>query len=156
MDLIQQVEQAIGPILSDQGYNLVRIKLDGLKRRTLQIMIERSDETGVTIEDCTRAHRAISVLLDLEDFIKTAYNLEVSSPGLDRPLVKQSDYVRFAGQDIQLKTFHPINGQKRFAGTLVSANQDEIELMIETQDAQMQKVTISFDQIAQAHLKPKF
>lgn len=156
VDLIQQIEQAIEPTLQGQGYGIVRIKLDGLKRRTLQIMIERLDEQGITIDDCTTVHRAVSVLLDLEDFIKTAYNLEISSPGLDRPLIKKRDYERFKGHDVNIRTYHPIAGQRRFSGRLEDIGPDDVQLLITLNDTDNHVVSIPFVEISQAQLQPKF
>jgi ribosome maturation factor RimP len=105
---------------------LVRLIEGG--RRTLQIMAERADNRNMTVEDCATISHSISAILDVEDPIKGAYTLEVSSPGIDRPLVKFTDFVRFKGFDARLETKMTIDGRKRFKGTIVHVEGNEIVL----------------------------
>ena len=119
MDILSRIIEIIEPSLSAQGYSLVQVKLtDGARRKTLMVMAERADGVMMGFDDCTEISNTVSALLDVEDPITGAYNLEVCSPGLDRPLTKASDYARFAGQEIKAETIIPINGRKRFRGVL--------------------------------------
>jgi ribosome maturation factor RimP len=106
------------PILIGMGYRLVRVKISGLDGCTVQIMAERPDGT-MTVEDCEDVSRALSPVLDVADPIDRAYRLEVSSPGLDRPLVRRSDFVRFAGHQLKLEMAVAIDGRRRFRGLLL-------------------------------------
>src|SRR5258708_669553 len=117
MDIIQKITQSIEPSLSAMGYGLVIVKLgDSGKRKTLMIMAERTDGVGMSFNDCAEISRTISALLDVEDPITTAYDLEVCSPGVDRPLTREADFVRFAGSEVKLETMLPIDDRKRFRG----------------------------------------
>jgi ribosome maturation factor RimP len=106
------------PVLIGMGYRLVRVKISGLDGCTVQIMAERPDGT-MTVEDCEDVSRALSPVLDVADPIDRAYRLEVSSPGLDRPLVRRSDFVRFAGHQLKLEMAVAIDGRRRFRGLLL-------------------------------------
>ena len=94
MDVIKRIEALISPSLQEMGLSIVRTQLSGKERLKLQIMIERSNGTSVNLGDCTKASRAISTLMDVEDPIRGSYTLEVSSPGIDRPLVHLKDFER--------------------------------------------------------------
>src|SRR5437773_11488495 len=96
------------------GYRLVRVALIGAQRPTLQVMAERRDEAAMTVEDCADISRSISALIDVEDPIAGAYLLEVSSPGIDRPLVRPEDYDRFAGFEARIELGEPVDGRKRY------------------------------------------
>ena len=100
------------------GYEVVRVQLTGGQRMVLQVMAERADGAPMTVEDCADISRAISAVLDVEDPIKSAYTLEVSSPGIDRPLTRLKDYERFAGFEAKLETRLAVDGRKRFKGML--------------------------------------
>src|SRR5215510_15886991 len=106
------------PVLGGMGYRLVRVKVSGLDGCTVQIMAERPDGT-MTVEDCEEVSRALSPVLDVADPVDRAYRLEVSSPGLDRPLVRRSDFVRFAGHQLKLEMAVAIDGRRRFRGVLL-------------------------------------
>lgn len=103
------------PALRDLGYRLVRVRISGLNGMTIQIMAERPDGL-MTVQDCELASSVLSPLLDVEDPVSTAYHLEMSSPGIDRPLVRVSDYRRAVGHEARLETSQPIDGRKRFRG----------------------------------------
>ncbi|MEO0036217.1 MAG: hypothetical protein RLZZ501_2240 [Pseudomonadota bacterium] len=118
MDLPSRLEALITPSLEAMGYELVRVQMQGNQRPTLQVMADRVDGAAMGIEDCTEISRALSALLDVEDPIAGAYTLEVSSPGLDRPLTRPKDFVRWAGHEVKLETAQPIEGRKRFRGRL--------------------------------------
>jgi ribosome maturation factor RimP len=106
------------PVLAALGYRLVRILISGFAGCTVQIMAERPDGT-MSIEDCEAASRALSPVLDVADPIESAYRLEISSPGIDRPLVRRSDFDRYAGHVAQVEMQAPIDGRKRFRGELL-------------------------------------
>ena len=125
------IEKIIEPALTDLGFEIVRISMGGGRRKLLQVMLERLDGTNISLDDCADASRAISALLDVEDPIAGNYILEVSSPGLNRPLVKLKDYVRFQGSNIQLELHDPQDNRKRFSGLLTHVEGDEISLELE-------------------------
>lgn len=114
----------IEPALEAMGYAVVRVALSGGKRPALQIMAERRDEAGMSVDDCAEVSRAVSALLDVEDPIGHAYMLEVSSPGIDRPLTRPTDFARFAGFEAKVETDMPIEGRKRFKGLLEGVGED--------------------------------
>jgi ribosome maturation factor RimP len=113
-----KVAHLIAPALEALGYDLVRVLLSGQKPRTLQIMAERRDRREMTVEDCAKISRDVSAILDVEDPIPGAYTLEVSSPGLDRPLVRPDDFERFAGCEAKVETTALVDGRRRFSGRL--------------------------------------
>ena len=123
----QRVVALAEPVLADLGFRLVRVKMTG---STLQIMAERPDGT-FSIEDCTAVSRAMSPLLDVEDVISARYHLEVSSPGIDRPLVRPSDFESWAGHETRIEMAVPVAGRKRFKGRLEGYTQGEVRLFIE-------------------------
>jgi ribosome maturation factor RimP len=144
MDIAERIAQMIEPVLTDMGYELVRVQLSGATRLTLQVMAERSDKGGMTVDDCADISRAISALLDVEDPIDAAYSLEVSSPGIDRPLVKPADYERWAGFEARIETALPIDGRKRFKGRLIGLSGDDVKLRLDDgQDAAVPLAAIS-------------
>src|ERR671935_2288201 len=106
------------PLLENLGYRLVRVRISGLAGCTVQIMAERPDGT-MTIEDCETVSRALSPVLDVEDPIDRAYRLELSSPGIDRPLVRRSDFARYAGHEAKIEMAAMIDGRRRFRGEIV-------------------------------------
>lgn len=111
------------PVLADLGFRLVRVKVSSRDGGTLQIMAERPDGT-FTIDDCEAASRAVSPVLDVEDPISSAYRLEMSSPGIDRPLVRISDFQRWSGHELKVDMAVPVAGRKRFRGLLLGAEGD--------------------------------
>jgi ribosome maturation factor RimP len=153
MDKVKSIERLIEPALGALGYHLVKVMLVGTQRLKLQVMIERIDNNPVSINDCVRASRELSALLDVADPIENSYVLEVSSPGLDRPLTKKEDFVRFAGSKVKVETYDLVEGSRRFKGLLQSANEDEIVLIDESKD---QPVKLRYEQIAKAKLQPEF
>lgn len=116
-----QIAELLSPALESMGYELVRARLSG---KTLQIMVERRDRTTMTVDDCAEASAAISAILDDADPIAGAFELEVSSPGLDRPLTRPDDVRRFAGLEAWLELDEPIAGQRRFTGRLDGVEDD--------------------------------
>lgn len=115
--------------LKSMGYELVRVQMTGAaKRATLQVMAERTDGVAMTIDDCTEISRALSPILDVADPIAGAYALEVSSPGIDRPLIRPKDFEAWKGFEAKLETKAPVNGRKRFKGLLMGLEGDEVLL----------------------------
>lgn len=126
-----RVAAIVEPVIEDLGFNLVRVKVTGTNGCTVQIMAERPDGT-MSVTDCETVSRAISPVLDLEDPISTAYYLEVSSPGIDRPLVRASDFERWNGHEAKVEMAVPQAGRKRFRGFLRGVENGE--LVIELPD----------------------
>jgi ribosome maturation factor RimP len=124
------IETMIAPSLEAMGYDVVRVSFTGGRRPTLQIMVEHRDETPMTVEDCATVSHSVSALLDVADPVATAYHLEVSSPGIDRPLVRPADYERFAGFEAKIELQRPLDGRRRFRGTLMGLDDDSVKLRI--------------------------
>ena len=118
-DKTAQIARLVEPVLQGMGYELVRVQFGGGSfRPTLQIMAERIDRQAMTVEDCAEISRHVSALLDVEDPLEGAYLLEVSSPGIDRPLIRPQDYERFAGFEARLELARPLEGRRRFRGRI--------------------------------------
>lgn len=109
----------IAPSVLAMGYEIVRVRLSGKERPTLQIMADRADEAPISVDDCEAISRSVSAILDIEDPIKSAYTLEVSSPGIDRPLTRAKDWDRWAGHLARVEMAVPQEGRKRFTGTVL-------------------------------------
>jgi ribosome maturation factor RimP len=129
-DPIAAIDELIAPALADMGYELVQVRYMRAGRLTLQVMVERRDRVPMTVEDCAEASRAISAILDVADPIEDAYTLEVSSPGIDRPLVRAEDYDRFRGFEARIETEAPIDGRRRFKGVLEGVEGDAVRLLL--------------------------
>ncbi len=130
LDQTQQIAALIEPAMTDMGYELVRVMSTGGRRPTLQIMAERIDRVGMNVDDCAEISRAVSALLDVDDPIAGAYQLEVSSPGIDRPLTKPADFERFVGFETRVETDRLIEGQRRFRGRLLGLEADHVRLAL--------------------------
>ncbi|MFZ5782863.1 MAG: ribosome maturation factor RimP [Pseudomonadota bacterium] len=128
-DLLRRIEDIVAPTVVDMGYELVRVAMS--KGGTLQIMIEPADGRPMDVEDCATLSRALSAVLDVEDPIPGAYTLEVSSPGIDRPLTRPKDYERWAGHLARLETSEPVEGRRRFKGTLLGLGDGVVRLRLE-------------------------
>ncbi len=115
----ERVARIAAPVLRDLGYRLVRVKISSAAGATIQIMAERPDGT-MSIEDCERVSVALSPVFDLEEPMTQAYRLEISSPGIDRPLMRESDFKRAVGQEARVEMAVALNGRKRFRGRLMS------------------------------------
>ena len=120
----------VGPVIEDMGYELVRVRLMGGKSKTLQIMADRP-QGGIEVEDCAKISTAVSAVLDVEDPLDDAYTLEVSSPGIDRPLTRLKDFDAWAGYEAKIETTEMIDGRRRFRGVLAGTEDDEVLLEIE-------------------------
>lgn len=114
------------------GFELVQVRIGGGARSTVQIMAEPIDRTrAMTVDDCAEISHAVSAVLDVADPLPSAYTLEVSSPGIDRPLVRREDFARFAGHEAKLESEVPVEGRKRFRGDLKGIEGDEVLIGID-------------------------
>lgn len=148
--ILKRVEAVALPVLSELGLELVEVQYRREQSGwVLRLIIDKLD--GVTLDDCTAASREISQLLDIEDFIDRAYNLEVSSPGLDRPLKNMADFQRFTGHKARIKTVEPIAGELFFIGRIQQATGETIVMEIGRRE-----VAIPFSQVASARLEVEF
>lgn len=120
-----KVAAILEPEIEDLGYRLVRVKLSNINGSTLQIMAERPDGT-MNVAGCEEVSRAISPILDIEDPIQQAYHLEISSPGIDRPMVRLSDFETWVGHTTKLETHQIVNGRKRYKGLILSVEGKKI------------------------------
>lgn len=147
MDLAKRIETMIAAPLDDMGFDIVRVRLSGSTNRILQIMAERRDEGAMTVEDCARISRAVSAILDVEDPVPGRYTLEVSSPGVDRPLTRLRDFERFAGFEAKLETTRLVDGRRRFRGRIAGVDGDRVRI-----DMDGQAVQLPFTDIERAKL----
>jgi ribosome maturation factor RimP len=148
MDLQHHLETLIAPSLEGMGYELVRVAFQGKTHPTLQIMAERKDGAGMTVDDCAAISRSLSALLDVEDPIQGGYVLEVSSPGIDRPLTRSKDFVNWAGHETKIESLAAVDGRKRFRGKLLGLD-DEGRVKLLTDAGE---VVIHMDDIKSAKL----
>jgi ribosome maturation factor RimP len=133
MDLQNRLEALIAPSLEGMGYELVRVMFQGKTQPTLQIMAERNDGAAMTVDDCAEISRSVSALLDVEDPIQGGYVLEVSSPGIDRPLTRAKDFITWAGHETKIESLVAVDGRKRFRGTLLGLDDDgRVKLQTDT------------------------
>jgi ribosome maturation factor RimP len=128
--LSARVASIAEPVIEQLGYRLVRVKVSSADGCTVQIMAERPDGT-MAVEDCETVSRALSPVFDANDPINKAYRLEISSPGIDRPLVRKSDFDRYAGHMVKIETEIPIDGRKRFRGLLVATEGDAARIRLD-------------------------
>jgi len=140
-----EIARLIEPSLEAMGYRVVRVIMSS--RTTLQIMAERADEAPMTVDDCAGISRSVSALLDVADPIASAYMLEVSSPGLDRPLMRLEDYDRFAGFEARIDLGEPLDGRKRFRGRLLGRDGETVRVKTDAGE-----VALRFGAIARAKL----
>jgi ribosome maturation factor RimP len=147
-----RVSAVAGPVLQGMGYRLVRIKISGESGCTVQIMAERPDGT-MLIDDCEAISRALSPVLDVADPIERAYRLEISSPGIDRPLVRRSDFERYAGYLVKIEMAMAHQGRKRFRGILGEVEGDCVRLnRDDTREGENADFTLPMEDIADARL----
>ena len=135
--LAREVERLISPSVEELGFSIVRVQVTGQKEMRLQVMIERDDLKTMHVDQCASVSRAISAILDVEDPIGNSYALEVSSPGIDRPLTRREDFERFAGFEAKIEIDRPIEGRKRFRGKILGLEDDHVRLAGE-QDEKME------------------
>jgi ribosome maturation factor RimP len=148
-----RVAKLIEPVLDGLGFRLVRVRMIGAAGRTLQIMAERPDGT-MTIDDCEAVSRAVSPLLDVEDPVSGRYELEVSSPGIDRPLVRPEDFERWSGHETKIEMMVPQAGRRRFRGLLRGFADGNVRLAVDPADGGKEKVLVSlpFADVSEAKL----
>lgn len=145
-----RLAEIVAPVIEDMGFELVRLRLQGGKTHTLQIMAERP-EGGIEVDECADISNAVSAVLDVEDPLNDSYVLEVGSPGIDRPLTRLKDFGTFEGYDAKIETSELIDGQKRFRGILAGVEDQEVLINIE-QGGEVQTVGLQFDWLADAKL----
>ena len=137
MESERKIERVIAPVLVALGYDVVRIRFGSGARPVLQVMIERSDRGVLTVEDCAAASRAVSARLEVEAFVAGAYALEVSSPGIDRPLVRLDDFDRFSGFEAKVEMAEPLDGRRRFRGRLLGADDGHVRMTVDDRDVSL-------------------
>jgi ribosome maturation factor RimP len=147
-----QIAAIIAPEIDALGFRLVRVRLSQMNGLTLQIMAERPDGS-MSVTDCEAVSNAVSPILDIEDPISAAYNLEVSSPGIDRPLVRRSDFETWSGHVAKLETRHLVNGRKRYKGRIIKVDGDEVLFRRDEAGAdESSEFTLKLNEIGEARL----
>jgi ribosome maturation factor RimP len=149
--LASRVAAIASPVLAGLGFRLVRVKVSGLDGCTVQIMAERPDGS-MSIEECEAVSRALSPVLDVADPIERAYRLEISSPGLDRPLVRRSDFQRHVGDVVKIELAALLNGRRRFRGNLVGVDDEAARVRLEDGPDGATDVPLPFDDMTDAKL----
>jgi ribosome maturation factor RimP len=147
---VNSLDVLLTPAVEAAGYRLVRLRVMGAKKKTLQVMAERPDGT-MNVEDCAHLSRTLSEVLEAADPLAEEYVLEVSSPGIDRPLTSETDFVRFAGHDLRVEMTHPVNGRRRFKGVLAGLDGRDVLMDVTGEDGLM-RVRLPFGDIADAKL----
>ena len=142
MESERKIERAIAPALATLGYDVVRIQFGGGAQPVLQVMIERSDRGALTVADCAAASRAVSARLEVEAFAAGACALEVSSPGIDRPLVRLDDFDRFSGFEARVEMAEPLDGRRRFRGRLRGADDGHVRMTVDDRDVSLPHAAI--------------
>ena len=150
----QKIGDAISGVVELLGYNIVRIRMTNSQiqsdTKTLEILIEKKDGDKISIGDCKKVNNAISVILDVEDIISHQYNLEVSSPGIERPLITLEDFVKFQNHVAQIKLHKAMNESKKYIGRIQGVRSNEVVLLAD--GAKAAEVIIEFDNIKDAKL----
>lgn len=142
------IHDLVAPKIEEMGFEVVRIMTTGSERQTVQIMIERQDRKNLVVDDCAAVSRAISIILDEVDPIEGEYSLEVSSPGVDRPLTKPEHFIRFAGFEAKIETDDVVDGRKRFKGKIVAVDSNNV-ISVETEE---KEYSIPFEAVSKAKL----
>jgi ribosome maturation factor RimP len=146
----RRIAGIVGPTIEGMGFELVRVRLMGGQRRILQIMADRP-AGGIGVDELGLISTTVSAVLDVEDPIEDSYTLEVSSPGIDRPLTRLKDFATWAGWEARLETAEPIDGRRRFRGVLAGTEGDEVLVEIEDKGAPV-TIGLRFDWLADAKL----
>ncbi|MGQ0457370.1 MAG: ribosome maturation factor RimP [Hyphomicrobium sp.] len=149
--LAAEVADIVEPVLADLGFRLVRVMLTGAADRILQIMAERPDGT-ITIDDCEQISKALSPVLDVADPLPGKYRLEISSPGIDRPLVRPADFEDWSGHEVKLELKQPVDGRKRFKGVLEGFEAGEVRIAADAGVLGLQHLGFPVALIAEARL----
>ncbi|MBI1202361.1 MAG: ribosome maturation factor RimP [Rhodopseudomonas sp.] len=151
LGLPARVSSIAEPVIEQLGYRLVRVKISGSEGCTIQIMAERPDGT-MTVDDCEAISRALSPVFDVNEPVSDAYRLEISSPGIDRPLVRRSDFEHFAGHLVRIEMDVPANGRKRFRGILAGVDGDSTKLRLDDTAEGAAEVLLPIPDMAEAKL----
>ncbi|WP_341212645.1 ribosome maturation factor RimP [uncultured Limimaricola sp.] len=146
----RRVQEIIEPVITDMGFELVRVRLMSGKSSTLQIMAQKSDGT-IEVDECGQISTAVSAVLDVEDPIIDAYTLEVSSPGIDRPLTRLKDFEQWKGFEAKIETEELIDGRRRFKGELAGVEDDEVLIEIE-ESGETITIGLKFEWLSDAKL----
>ena len=146
---VQHIDDLLQPGAETLGYELVAVEMSGGDTSILRIYIDAPD--GVTIDDCSKASRQFSAILDVEDPISTKYTLEVSSPGLDRPLAKPDHFVKVIGSNVKIKMNVLVNGRRRFTGELIEANKKFAVVEVDGEQTEL-----FYDEMDRARLVPVY
>ena len=149
--LAAQLAALAEPVLNDLGFRLVRVAISGRNGTTVQIMAERPDGT-ITVEECAEISRNLSPLLDAHDPLPGHYALEVSSPGIDRPLARVSDFATWAGHAAKVELKEPVSGRKRFRGVLEGVDDREVRIKVELDQLGQHVIGLPVGLIAEARL----
>jgi len=131
VDLSERIHNLIEATVDDLGFDIVRVQVMGKDQVVLQVMAEPKDGQGMTANNCATISRAVSALLEVDDPISGAYTLEVSSPGLDRPLVRLGDFERFQGLEVKIEINRPLDGRRRFRGRLLGVDGDTVRILVD-------------------------
>lgn len=155
MAITDRITTLIDPTLTGMGYEIVRVQLNGSRKNpTLQIMAERQDGQAMGVEDCTVISQTVSAQLDVADPIASAYTLEVSSPGLDRPLTRLKDFERYAGHEARVQLREALEGRRNFQGILRGCAGEEVRLDLEAEHngGKQESITLPFAAVETARL----
>lgn len=145
-----RLQELLEPVVVAMGYEVVGLEyLQDGRRATVRLYIDQPE--GVTLDDCERVSRQVSAVLDVEDVIRSQYTLEISSPGLDRPLFTPEHYQRFAGATVQVRLYEPLQGRRKITGTLGGIEGEEV--LVSSEGVEYR---IPLQRIAKARLKPEF
>ncbi len=150
---LSALDALLRPLVSSLGYELLGLEFDGhVKHATLRLYIDQPDYSGeIQLSDCQKISREVAALLDVEDPLPGQYNLEVSSPGLDRPLFSVEQFAAFAGEQAQLKLLSPLDGRRKLTGEIIAADGEQIRLNCEGQD-----IDVNMADIRSARLVPDY
>ncbi|MEM7643842.1 MAG: ribosome maturation factor RimP [Pseudomonadota bacterium] len=148
--LDKRLAEIVAPVIEDMGFELVRLRMQGGKTATLQVMADKA-AGGIEVDDCARISTDLSAVLDVEDPIVDEYVLEVSSPGIDRPLTRLKDFDAWDGYEARVETTELIDGQRRFKGVLKGTEGDEVLIEIE-QGGETPTIGLKFDWLSDAKL----
>jgi ribosome maturation factor RimP len=147
-----RLEQLLNPAVEASGYRLVRLRVSGGQRKTVQVMAERPDG-HMGVDDCATLSRALSEVLEAADPFDGEYVLEVSSPGIDRPLTRAQDFARFAGHEARIELVHPAdNGRRRFKGTLIGIEGNQVILDVADEKGSQERHRFALSAVADAKL----
>jgi ribosome maturation factor RimP len=144
------LDALLTPAVEAAGYRLVRLRMMGAKKKTLQVMAERPDGS-MNVEDCAALSRTLSEVLEAADPIAEEFVLEVSSPGIDRPLTREADFLRFAGHEVRVEMTHGVNGRRRFKGVIAGLDEGDLLMDVTGEDGP-ERVRLPYGDIADAKL----